>query len=193
MSANLENSAVATGLEEISFHSSPKEGQCQRMLKLLYNCVHFTCQQGYAQNPSSQVSAVHEPRTSKCTCWASKRQRNQRSNCQHLLGHGESKGVPKNIYLCFIDYAKNLDQVNLNKLWEILRDQSTRSLTSVLRNCMWVKKQLDMEQLTGSKLGKEYNEALYYHPAYLTYMQSTQCKMLNWMNHKLESRSLGEI
>ena len=58
---------------------------------------------------------------------------------------------------------------------------------------MWVKKQLDMEQLTGSKLGKEYNEALYYHPAYLTYMQSTQCKMLNWMNHKLESRSLGEI
>ena len=38
-------------------------------------------------------------------------------------------------------------------------------LTYVLRNCMWVKKQLDMEQLTGSKLGKEYNEAVYYHPA----------------------------
>ena len=43
MSANLENSAVATGLEKVSFHSNPKERQCQRMLKLLYNCTHFTC------------------------------------------------------------------------------------------------------------------------------------------------------
>ena len=42
MPANLENSAVATGLEKVSFHSSPKERQCQRMLKLLHNCTHFT-------------------------------------------------------------------------------------------------------------------------------------------------------
>ena len=56
---------------------------------------------------------------------------------------------------------------------------------------MLVKKQqleLDMEQQTGSKLGKEYVKAVYCHPAYLTYMQSTSCKMLGWMNHKLESR-----
>ena len=43
MPANLEYSAVATGLEKISFHSNPKERQCQRMLKLLHNCTHFTC------------------------------------------------------------------------------------------------------------------------------------------------------
>ena len=43
MPANLENSAVTTGLENVSFHSSRKEGQCQRMFKLLYNCIHFTC------------------------------------------------------------------------------------------------------------------------------------------------------
>ena len=43
MSANLENSAVATGLEKVSFHSNPKERQCQRMFKLLHNCTHFTC------------------------------------------------------------------------------------------------------------------------------------------------------
>ena len=43
MAANLENSAVATGLEEVSFHSNPKEGQCQRMLKLRHNCTHLTC------------------------------------------------------------------------------------------------------------------------------------------------------
>ena len=43
MSANLANSAVATGLEKVSFHSSPKERQCQRMHKLLHNCTHLTC------------------------------------------------------------------------------------------------------------------------------------------------------
>ena len=61
---------------------------------------------------------------------------------------------------------------------------------------MWVKKQkleLDMEQWTGSQLGKEYVKAIYCHPAYLTSMQSTSCEMLGWMNHKLESRLLGEI
>ena len=43
MSANLENSAVATGLEKVSFHFNPKEGQLQRMFKLLHNCTYFTC------------------------------------------------------------------------------------------------------------------------------------------------------
>ena len=52
---------------------------------------------------------------------------------------------------------------------------------------------LDIEQWTGSKLGKEYDKAVYCHPAYLTYMQSTSCEMLGWMKHKLESRLPGEI
>ena len=51
----------------------------------------------------------------------------------------------------------------------------------------------DIEQQTGSKLGKEYVKAVYCHPTYLTYMQSTSCEMLGWMKHKLESRLLGEI
>ena len=61
---------------------------------------------------------------------------------------------------------------------------------------MQVKKQwleLDMGQQTGSKLGKEYIKALYCHLAYLTYMQSTSCKMPGWMKLELESRLLGEI
>ena len=60
---------------------------------------------------------------------------------------------------------------------------------------MGVKQQLepDMEQLTGSKLGKEYIKAVYCHPAYLTYMQSTLCEIPGWMNHKMESRLPGEI
>ena len=61
---------------------------------------------------------------------------------------------------------------------------------------MQVKKQqleLDMEQQTGSKLGKEYIKSVYCHPAYLTYMQSTSCQMPGWMKHRLESRLPGEI
>ena len=50
-----------------------------------------------------------------------------------------------------------------------------------------------MEQQSGSKLGKKYVKAVYCHPAYLTYVQSTSCEMLGWMKHKLESRLLGEI
>ena len=52
MPANVEN-LVATRLENVSFHSNPKERQCQRMFKLPYNCTHSTCQKDYAQNPSS--------------------------------------------------------------------------------------------------------------------------------------------
>ena len=51
----------------------------------------------------------------------------------------------------------------------------------------------DMEQQTGSKLGKEYIKAVYCPPSYLTYMQSTSCEALGWKKHKLESRLLGEI
>ena len=61
---------------------------------------------------------------------------------------------------------------------------------------MQIKKQqleMDMEQWTGSKLGKEYVNAAYCHLANLTYMQSTSCEMHNWMKHKLESILPGEI
>ena len=61
---------------------------------------------------------------------------------------------------------------------------------------MQVKKQqleLDMQQQTGSKLGKEYIKAVYCHHSYLTYMQSTSCEMPGWMKHKLESTLPGEI
>jgi len=83
------------------------------------------------------------------------------------------------------DYGKFL------KIWEY---QTT--LPASLEICMQVKKQQlesDMEQWTGSKLGKEYIKAIYCHPAYLTSVQNTSCEMLGWMNLKLESRLLGEI
>ena len=69
-------------------------------------------------------------------------------------------------------------------------------LTCLLRN-LYVGQEatvrLEMEQHTGSKSGKEYVKAVYCHPAYLTYMQSTSWKTLGWKKHKLESRLLGDI
>ena len=60
MPASLENSAVATGLEKVSFHSNPKERQCQRMLKLLHNCTYLTGWQSNAQISPSQAATVRE-------------------------------------------------------------------------------------------------------------------------------------
>ena len=69
-------------------------------------------------------------------------------------------------------------------------------LTCLLRNLYIGQKQqleLDIEQRTISKLGKEYVKAVYCNPVYLTYVQSTSCEMLGWMNHKMELRLPGEI
>ena len=145
---------------------------------------------------SSQVSTVHKPRTSRCTSWIQKRQRNQRSNCQHLLNHRKTKGIPEKHLLCFINYTKAFDCVVHNKLWKILKELGLPDhLICLLQRfpyrgiCMQVKKQqleLEMEQQTGSKLGKEYVKAVYCHLAYLTYIQSTSREMLGWKKHRLE-------
>ena len=92
----------------------------------------------------------------------------------------KAREFQKNIYFCFTDYAKAFDCVDHNKLQKILQEMGIPDhLTWFLRNLMQVKKQqlvLDMEQQTGSKLGKEYVKAVYCHPAYLTYMQSISMK-----------------
>ena len=103
----------------------------------------------------------------------------------------------KNINFC-IDYAKAFDCVDHNKLWKILKDRWEHQTTwpASWEICMKIKKQqleLDMEQQTGSKYEKEYVKAVYCHPAYLTYMQSTSWETLGWKKHKLESRLPGEI
>ena len=82
--------------------------------------------------------------------------------------------------------------------WKILHDMGMPDTLPVSwETCMQIKKQqsgLDIDnEWTGSKLGKEYVKAVYCNPAYLTCMQSTSCKMLDWMKHKLESRLPGEI
>ena len=108
----------------------------------------------------------------------------------------KAREFQENIHFGFIDYAKAFDCVDHNKLWKILKVMGNTTLPASWEICMQVKKQqleLDMEQQTGSKSGKEYVKAVYCHSAYLTYMQSTSCEMPGWMKHKLESRLLGEM
>ena len=82
----------------------------------------------------------------------------------------KAREFQKNIYFCFIDYAKAFDCENHNKPWKILKEMGIPDhLTCLLRNLFVVKKQqweLDMEQETGSKSGKEYIKAVYYHTEY---------------------------
>ena len=105
----------------------------------------------------------------------------------------KAREFQQSIYFCFIDYAKSSDCVDQSKLWKIFQEIGIPASWEI---CMQVRKQqleLDVEQWTGPKLGKEYIKALYRHPAFLTSMQSRSFKMPGWMKHKLESRFLGEI
>ena len=109
----------------------------------------------------------------------------------------KTRVLQKTIYFCFIDYTKSFDCADHNKLWKILKEMGMPDyLTCLLRNLYVGKKQQlepDMEQWTGSKLGKEDIKAVYCHPAYLTYMQITSYKIvLVCMMHKLESRLQGK-
>ena len=109
----------------------------------------------------------------------------------------KAREFQKYIYFCFIDYAKAFGGVNHNKLWKILKEMEIPDhLTCPWKISMQVKKQqleLDVKQQTGSKQEKEYVKAVYCHPAYLTYMQSTSWEMVDWMKHMLKSRLQGKI
>ena len=100
--------------------------------------------------------------------------RDQIANIRWIME--KARAFQKNIYFCLIDYAKAFDCVDHNKLWKILKEMGLPDhLTCLLRNLYAGQEatELDMEQQTGSKQEKEYIKAVYCHPAYLTYMQST--------------------
>ena len=134
MPASLKNSAVATGPEEVSLHSNPKERQCQRMLKLTHNCTHLTQQQSNAKNSPSQASTVHEPRTSRCSSWIQKRQRNQRSNCKYLLDHRKKQDNSRKTST-FASFTMQKPLTCGSQLWKIVKEMVIPDhLTCHLRN-----------------------------------------------------------
>ena len=121
--------------------------------------------------------------------------RDQVANIRWIME--KAREFQRNIYFCFIDYAKDFDCVEHNKLWKIFKEMGIpHHLTCLLRN-LYADQEATVRTghgtTTGSKLGKESVKTAYCHPAYLTYMQSTSCKMPGWMKRKLESRLPGEI
>ena len=113
------------------------------------------------------------------------------------IGSKKKQEFQKNIYFWLLITPKPLTvyiTTNCGKFFKRWEYQTT--LPASWEICMQVKRQqleLDMEQQTGSKLGKEYVKDVYCHPAYLTYMQTTSREMPGWMKHKLESRLPGGI
>ena len=134
MPVNLENSAVATGLEKVSFHSNPKERQCQRMLRLPHSCTYLNTSkvmlkilqvrlQQYVNRELPDVQAgFRKGRGSRdqiaIICWII----------------DKTREFQKNIYFCFIDYAKACDCMDHNNLWKILQMGLPDHLTCLLQN-----------------------------------------------------------
>ena len=121
-----------------------------KLLFLQYNCAHFTCQQGNAQNPSSQASTVHEPRTFRFTNWIQNRQRNQRSNRQHLLDHLKSKRIPGKHLLLPHRLCESLSLCGSQQTVE----NSSRDGKTTPLNCVLKKLQAGQEATVRTGCGK---------------------------------------
>ena len=191
MSTNLENSAGATGLETASFHSNPK-GQHQRMFILPRSCTQLTlakqcsrCSQPGFNSTGTinfqmfklDLEKAEEPQIKLPTIIGSSKKQ-------------ESSGKTSTSALLSMPMSLTVwITANCGKFWKRWEYQTTWPASWGI--CMQIRKQkleLDMEQKTCPKSGKEFIKDEYCHPAYLTYMQSTSCKVLDWMKHKLESR-----
>ena len=182
MSANLEDPAVAIGLEKVNPYLILKKDSTKEcanhqtialishaskiMLKILYARLQYYLNQ---ELPSVQVGFIKGRGT-----------KDQIANICRITE--KARKFQKNIYHCLIDYAKTFDYVDHNKLWKALkRGRKYQTILPVSwENCMWVKKQqLDccMEQLIGSRLRKEYDRAVCCCSVCLTCMLSTSWEM----------------
>ena len=192
MSTNLENSAVATGLEKVSFHSNSKERQCQRtsnyhtielispatkvMLKILQDRL-----QHYVNSELPNVQAGFRK---------GRRTRDQIANIFWIIN--KAREFQKNIYFCFIDYIKAFGYVDHNKLWKILKETEILDhLTCLLRNLYTA---LEATFRTGHatadwfQIGKGVYQGCILSPCLFNFYAEYIMR-----NDKLESRLLGEI
>ena len=135
MPENLENSAVATGLENVSFHFNPKERQCQTMLKLPHNYTHFISYQKIILKilqARLQQYMNHEIPDVQAGFRKGRRARDQIANIHWII---KKEREFQNIFFYFIDYAKAFGYVDHNKLWKILQEVRIPDyLTCLLRN-----------------------------------------------------------
>ena len=196
MPANLENSAVATGLEKVSFHSNPKEGNAKEcsnyhtialishaskvMLKILQARLqqYMNC-----ELPDVQVAF----RKGRGT-------RDQITNIHWIIKKAEE--FQKNIYFCFIDYAKAFDCVDHNKLCKILKEVGIPDhLTCLLRN-LYAGQEATVRTGHGIdwfQIGKGVHQGCILSPCLFNFYAEYIKRNSDWKKHKLESRLPGEI
>ena len=184
---------MATGLEKVSFHSNPKEKQCQRMLKLQHNCAHLTASKVMLKILQARLQQYvnHELPDIQAGFRKGRGTRDQIANIHWIIE--KAREFQKNIYFCFIDYAKAFE-LWITTNWKILQEMGIPdNLTCLLRNLYAGQEGTVRTRHGMTDSGKVYIKAVYRHPAYLTYMQSTSCEMPGWVKHKLELRLLEEI
>ena len=187
---------MATGLEKVSFHSNPKEGSAKECPN--YHPIAFI------SHTSKVMLKILQPRLQQCVSQElpdvqagfrkGRGTRDLIANIHWIIE--KAREFQKNIYFCFIDYAKAFVWITA-KCGKFIKEMGLPDhLTCLLRN-PYAGQEATVRTGHGttdcSKLGKEYVQAVSFHPAYLTYMQSNSCEVLGWMKHKLESRLLGEI
>ena len=131
----ITNENLATGLEKVSFHSNPKERQCQRMFKLPNNCSHLNTSKVMLKILQARLQQYMNCELLDVQAGLRKGRgtRDQIANIRWI--REKAKEFQKNIYFCFIDYAKAFDCVGHNKLWKILKEMGISDhLTCLLRN-----------------------------------------------------------
>ena len=188
---------MATGLEKVSFHSNPKERQCQRMFKLLHNCAHFTCQQSHAQNSPARFQQYVNRELLYVQAGFRKGigTRDQIANIHWIIE--KAREFQKNIYFCFIDQTEAFDFVDQSKLWKILQKMGIPDhFTCLLRNLC-----ADQEatvrtghgKMDWFKIRKGVHQGCILSPCLFNLYAEYITGIPGWMKHKLKSKLLGEI
>ena len=190
MSANVEKSSVVIGLEKVSFIPIPKKGNAKE-------CSNY-CTVAFISHASKVMFKILQARLWWYVNWdlpdiqtGFRKDRRARDQIASFVGSKRKQGDSgkTSSSLTLLKPSTVWITTNCGKFLNRWEYQTTLPVS--WETFMWVKKQhleLNIEQRTGSKFGEEYNKAVYCHPVYLTYMQSTSYDRPDWMNHKLESR-----
>ena len=183
---------MATGLEKISFHSNLKECSNYHTIALISHASKVMLKILQAR---IQQYVNHELPDVQAGFRKGRGTRDQLANIRWIIE--KAREFQRNIYFCFIDYTKTFDSVHHSKLRKIRKEIGIPDHLNCLLINVYVSQEASVRTGHGTmdwfKIGKEYIKAIYFHPAYLTYMQTISCEMPWWMKQKLESRLLGEI
>ena len=195
MPTNLENSAVATGLEKVSFHSNTKDiaKECSNYRKIALI--------SYTSKVMLKILQARLQQSMNCELpdvqAGFRKGRGTRDQIANIGSSTKQESSRKTSISALLTMPKPLTvwiTINCGKFWKRWEYQTTWPASWEI--CIQGRKRQlepDMEQRTISKSGKEYVKAVYCHPAYLTYVLNTLCEMQGYMKQKLESRLPGEI